>query len=357
MKKNGAAMLMVFCLAAAPMVQAQEVTFTGEKCPLNIVGTPEEGEVRNEVLLDQVDLLGVVTGNEIVVRYTEEGKDVYALVSLEDVMTKIPTLNLSDLPAVIDWADLGTGASGDVVKTIQEALAAKGFLEEGGADGQYGSGTAAAVSAFQEQNGLSATGTVDLYTYFALMEKEAEPMTVAYPPVFNAEDKFASIYDHVEDPNILEAFKDPAWAFNYDLFEGRGEITHGTGVHLGTWSDESTQIDRLQMDVDLIIYVYADEEGVINLVPAFKVSSIGSYRPYVEGIAVKGENEVTNLSVLACDGQIEGTQLSEVAIVPLTGDEDLEEGTRALLRIKGASRDYELEFDVSADVAAVVDAY
>ena len=357
MKQNGAALLMVFCLAAAPVVQAQEVTFTGEKCPLNIVETPEAGEVRDEILLDQVDLLGVVTGNEIVVRYTEEGKDVYALVSLEDVMTKIPTLNLSDLPAVIDWADLGTGTSGDVVKTIQEALAAKGFLEEGGADGQFGSGTAAAVSAFQEQNSLPATGTVDLYTYFALMEKEAEPMTVAYPPVFNAEDKFASIYDHVEEPGILETFKDPAWTFTYDPFEGRGEITRRGGVHLGTWSDESTQIDKLQMDADLIVYVYTDEEGVINLVPAFKVSSAGSYRPYVEGIAVKGEDEVTNLAVLACDGMIEGTQLSETAVVPLSGDEDLAEGTSALLRIKGAGRDYEIEFQVTADVAAVLDAY
>ena len=44
---------------------------------------------------------------------------------------------------------------------------------DGAADGQFGPGTAGAVTAFQQENGLPETGILDVFTFFCLEEKAA----------------------------------------------------------------------------------------------------------------------------------------------------------------------------------------
>ena len=347
--------------------QAQEVVFTGEKCPLNIVAVRSvetniegetEGESTNddhfEVELESVDFLGTIDGNEVAVRYAEGENVVYALASLEDAMGKVPAVDFDSLPSVNDWTDIGVGSSGDAARSVQQAFVDISVMGEDQVDGMYGEGTAAIVSAFQADNKLQPTGTVDVYTWFVLQElkENPAPITTVYPPTYNAEEKFSSIYDHAADPDLLDAFTDIAWRFHYDPFEGSGEITLGEGIHIGSWSEDGPQIDKLQMDVDLTVYVFADEEGVVYLVPAFKVESVGSYRPYVESIDLKIGNDVAKLPILVCDGKVEGTELTETAIVPvsevITGD--------GLLRVKGASRDYEIAFTLNDDFSKFFEA-
>ena len=353
--KKSVVVLLACVFMMGLIAQAQEVSFTGEKCPLNIVQVRGgDGEDRYEVELDSVDFLGTVDGNEVAVRFEQNGEVVYAMASLEDAMMKVPAVDFPSLPSVNGWNDVVAGSDGDMVKAIQQAFVDISVMGEDQVDGVYGEGTASVVSVFQADNKLQPSGSVDIYTWLLLQElKEMpDPITTAYPPVFDAKEKFSAIYDHVEDPEVLEAFSDPGWSFSYDPFEGQGELTLGEGVHVGTWSDESTQIDKLQMDVDLIVYVFSDEEGVVSLVPAFKVSSLGSYRPYVEGIALKTGNDVVNMPVLVCDGELEGTQLAETAIVPIT------EGFRidgdGLLLISGSSREYEIAFQADERFANYV---
>ena len=62
---------------------------------------------------------------------------------------------------------LKNGARGDEVTEVQEMLIAQGYLNEK-ADGFYGDNTEKAVKAFQEDNGLDATGLVGDGTYNAL---------------------------------------------------------------------------------------------------------------------------------------------------------------------------------------------
>ena len=62
---------------------------------------------------------------------------------------------------------LKNGARGDEVTEVQEMLIAQGYLKEK-ADGFYGANTEKAVKAFQEENGLDATGLVGEGTYNAL---------------------------------------------------------------------------------------------------------------------------------------------------------------------------------------------
>ena len=65
------------------------------------------------------------------------------------------------------------GTRGDDVKEIQEMLISSGYLD-GNADGIFGPKTEKAVLAFQQDNGLDATGIVGEGTYNALKKGEAE---------------------------------------------------------------------------------------------------------------------------------------------------------------------------------------
>ena len=63
-----------------------------------------------------------------------------------------------------------SGSKGDTVRQVQEELIAMGYLEAGEADGIFGPKTEKAVLAFQQENGLDATGIVGDGTWNALAE-------------------------------------------------------------------------------------------------------------------------------------------------------------------------------------------
>jgi peptidoglycan hydrolase-like protein with peptidoglycan-binding domain len=63
---------------------------------------------------------------------------------------------------------LQKGSLGDAVKTAQQQLMSAGIPVKGGADGVFGTNTAAAVSAFQQARGLPVTGVIDAATAAAL---------------------------------------------------------------------------------------------------------------------------------------------------------------------------------------------
>lgn len=75
---------------------------------------------------------------------------------------------------------LTQGVRSDAVKTLQQQLATAGHGPRGGADGIFGSATQTALKAFQQANGLPATGTVDPATAAALAK--AAPAAPAPAP-------------------------------------------------------------------------------------------------------------------------------------------------------------------------------
>lgn len=60
------------------------------------------------------------------------------------------------------------GQRGESVRRLQNALVSRGVSVNGGVDGIFGAGTAAAVAAFQTSRGLNPTGIVDISTAVAL---------------------------------------------------------------------------------------------------------------------------------------------------------------------------------------------
>ena len=89
--------------------------------------------------------------------------------------TATPSPTPSPTPAYnVPARTLRDGDSGEDVKSVQTRLKELGYYT-GTVDGKYGTGTIAAVTAFQSQNGLSADGVAGSGTYRVLFSDSARP--------------------------------------------------------------------------------------------------------------------------------------------------------------------------------------
>lgn len=73
------------------------------------------------------------------------------------------------------------GMRGDSVRAVQKLLIAHGYLADGEADGVCGRKTAAAITKFQQENGLEADGVCGRLTYKALSGGEEPPAAEPAP--------------------------------------------------------------------------------------------------------------------------------------------------------------------------------
>ena len=79
------------------------------------------------------------------------------------------------------FVGMKTGARGDNVKVLQRALIAAGIAVRGGADGVFGSMTAAALTSYQQANGIAANGVVDEVVVSKLKLTVGAPAPAAAP--------------------------------------------------------------------------------------------------------------------------------------------------------------------------------
>ena len=85
----------------------------------------------------------------------------------------ILVLTFACLPALAE--EFTEGSRGDEVERFQQRLSDLGYLS-GSVDGIYGKQTTQAVSAFQDLNGLTVTGTADAATQTAVFSAQAEAL-------------------------------------------------------------------------------------------------------------------------------------------------------------------------------------
>ena len=85
----------------------------------------------------------------------------------------ILVLTFACLPALAE--EFTEGSRGDEVERFQQRLSDLGYLS-GSVDGIYGKQTTQAVSAFQDLNGLTVTGTADAATQAAVFSAQAEAL-------------------------------------------------------------------------------------------------------------------------------------------------------------------------------------
>ena len=95
-------------------------------------------------------------------------------------------------------AAMQSGSSGRDVVRLQRRLSMLEYYYSG-LDGQYGSGTASAVEAFQKRNGLSATGSADSATLAALFNENAKKALKPYVLKVSVDDQ--RVYAYAPDAN------------------------------------------------------------------------------------------------------------------------------------------------------------
>ena len=98
--------------------------------------------------------------------YLNEESDQYNFLLAEYLKSGLPAIAVSARM----YETLQKGSKGAEVKALQAALIELGYLS-GKADGAFGSGTMAAVQAFQEAEGIEATGIADHNTQVKLFSK------------------------------------------------------------------------------------------------------------------------------------------------------------------------------------------
>lgn len=92
----------------------------------------------------------------------------------EGTLTKLANAKATMIPAVTPapTGSLKIGSKGDNVRSVQQKLKSLGFYN-GSVDGDFGEGTAAAVTRFQKQYGLTADGKVGTQTLNTLRNARA----------------------------------------------------------------------------------------------------------------------------------------------------------------------------------------
>ena len=163
--RRAAALLLalVCCLSVLPAM-AESYPLSGYATTnLNLRQQPSaSGKVLLTIPSGDMALITGESGNYYIVTY--EGTQGYALKQYFRVMDG--GIVLPDVTPVPEDSGAGayevlySGSKGDAVTALQSALKELGFYS-GKADGDFGSGTRSAVTAFQAKNGLTQTGTAD----------------------------------------------------------------------------------------------------------------------------------------------------------------------------------------------------
>ena len=342
MKKlyTAAAALTVLAMAATPVL-AQDVTISGEPCPLTVRYSREEGAESEVREFPAFRLYGRAGSSYVLVR--TDGGNEYLLI--DEVKEKLPDINIDAFPNVDDLSTFGQGTNGEEAVRLQNALIKLGYLE-GTADGDYGAGTVAAVQRFQAAHGLEETGEASAYMQmllYAAADGIPEQLTVTYPHVASAEEKFAAIASSTE----VDLSPYASWAFSYDAFEESGVLD--PGLSLGSFSIDSPDMDRISGTLSLkVVLVKNAKKGIVELKPSLVLETAGAYRPYLQGAAILGSDTV-QLKSGKSTGEIDGVTVKEFGYVPLTADalELLSGGSVTQIRMRGKNRNYDI--DVAAD--------
>ena len=311
-------------------VSAMDVIISGEACPLNVYSSPS-GDATSEVKsVTELEVYGIVSGY---VSVSIDGTNGY--INAAELSEKLPEIPVGGLPDGSSYESIAQGSNGDAAKKVQEQLISLGYLT-GTADGQYGPGSAQAVTTFQTEHRMEGTGTADVNTQLMLdMLTGALPdvLDTTYPTIFVAEDKFSSISGETDAD--LEKYTDGRWLFQYDPFKSFGTLD--PNIHIGTITVETPDIDRISIDVSLKVVITRNKKDVLIFQPCLVVESEGAYRPYVQSvILITGGRTITSTGGQSIGG-LDGATLSEFGYIPL--DEEamslLSEGSVTEMRITG----------------------
>ncbi len=172
--RRAAAMLLalICCLSVLPAMAESYPLSAYATANLNLRQQPN-GTASVLLTIPSGDMVLITGENGDYYVVTYEGKQGYALKQYLRVVeggVNLPAVTPApEGSAAYGYEVLYSGSKGDAVKALQSALKELGFYS-GKTDGEFGSGTRSAVTAFQAKNGLTQSGTADGETQALLYE-------------------------------------------------------------------------------------------------------------------------------------------------------------------------------------------
>ncbi|MCA9352851.1 peptidoglycan-binding protein [Patescibacteria group bacterium] len=141
----------------------------------------------------RLSLVGVLLATFIVF----SGSPVFAQSNTDAVATSVgaAVVNTDDVPQLSYTQTLRRGVKSEQVRALQNILKELGFYDRS-LDGDYGSGTYAAVLAFQRARGLAADGVAGPKTFAAIMAS-ANGTSFTLPPILDDNCTDQDVYEPV----------------------------------------------------------------------------------------------------------------------------------------------------------------
>ena len=135
-----------------------------------------------------------------------------------------------------DWT-MRSGNQGEKVRQLQEKLIYLGYLPDGADDGRYGSGTASALTRFQQTVGLKAHGIANISTQLAL--------NAAYEQALNLDPTTWQVEDALDE----DSFSD--FSFSDFSFSDFPSDDFGSTVSVGSDHEDELSLDEEDEFTDL----------------------------------------------------------------------------------------------------------
>ena len=275
-------MVLALLLAAAMMMSAQAMPVHIEEGTFTATATNVADE--STVDLDTADfqLIGKDESGDYLVFVDGQ----YLRVSRNDIQAVIGGLGAlaNTLPSISDFEELSRGAKGAAVEALQNSLIAQGLMS-GKADGDFGSGSSRAISAFQRANGLKQTGVADPMTQMHIFSAEKEVASIT--PVLDPEVMFAPIVGKTE-VNLDKAIE-MGLSLDYDDIAGVGMMSNGNAIFYDV--PVANDIDKCAFDITFGLYVKQGDDGIVDVSPAAKLECTCVRRPVMEEILLKSGDE------------------------------------------------------------------
>ena len=329
------------------MVQNESIRLTNG--PVTLMAVPIGGSEETKVSLGDFVIAGAYEDGSYLV-----GANGKVYVASPEAMDKAVTLDLSvvEAPVIADAKGLRGGDSGKPVINLQIALRTLGYYE-GVAEGNYNKKTIASVTSFQEAMGLEATGEADAETILlatALAEEPIEMEGNVDPEVLYAPIIGKTVVD-------LAPIMESGMKFSYDEMSGEGFITDGTVVtaDLSGASELEKAVVSLQIG-----FLTREKAGIIEVLPAAKVSCLCVRRPMMTSVTMKAGELRGSAEIGALTTRLDGIytveeglcELSDEMVAALVGAEDAGE---LKIRIGGEYASFDLEMgDMALDGAAAI---
>ena len=266
----------------------------------------------------------------------------YLTVAADELTAIIPDLDMSALRSISDYPPIIKGRNGETARALQAALETLGYLEEGSADGQFGSKTETAIQMLQTDLGLEPTEEFDPYLQLLILSMGEETYNVE---IVDPRTLYAPIA--ARTTANLEAVYDSGLVLEYDDISGEGLISDGATYEFDM-SGES-DIEQYVFTLRVGMYISETETGEVTVEPAVLIDCLCARRPMMTGVILKAGDARVSAEVGELTGTLEGARSVEHTVVRLGQDgaallAGAEEAGELRIRVTGRYQTFDITF-------------